>query len=586
MAMTGPEPRPEVQDLPSSTSTTPTPTEPVSPVGGGSASAPAGRRWRWAAAIAVVTLVTGATVAAAALLTGASAPSTVARWAPADAVAFVEVRADLPGDQRAALGELLSAFPGFDDQSILDRKLTDLYDRLIADATDDRQTWTADVAPWFAGQLGFAAGPLPAGAPQPGAAKAPKPGLAVATTTDAAAAIDWVARTATDEGLTVTRGTVGAAATATAEHGGRSYMAAAVADVLLVGDTASVEAAIARNGAGGLASTARFGEAIASLPADRLSMTYVDLGSIVDRLGSLGGERTQFLGQLIDMVPAWAAGVLRAEPDALVGEGTVPRTEAMPDVPNGTSRLPERLPASTIVLVEGHAVGQSLLESLERSGEADASPPPEIGAALGALGGLEGLLGWMDEVGLVVLGGDEPLTGVAAIATDAEEASNLGRSLRNLATLGGLAPTDVAHGSATITTIDFTAADGVLPGLGPDHDGPSSVSWTVAGDLVVVGTDPGFVRAVLDAQSGDTLSDVAKFRELVDRAGASHRGLAWADLDAIEAASLEGLTAAERAEFEREVQPYLAPFEALVGVVARDGDIERARGLVVIDEGS
>jgi hypothetical protein len=578
--MTGPEPLPEVQDLPPTTSAAPI--EPVSTDRG----APPARapRWRWAAAIAVVTLVTGATVAAAALLTGASAPSTVARWAPADSVAFVEVRADLPGDQRAALGELLSAFPGFDDQSILDRKLTDLYDRLIADATDDRQTWTADIAPWFAGQVGFAAGPLSAGALDPGAGKPDKPGLAVATTTDAAAAIEWVARTATDEGLTVTRGTIGAAQTATVEHDGRSYMAAAVADVLLVGDAASVEAAVARNGANGLAASDRFGEAIASLPADRLSMTYIDLASIVARIDEFSGERTPFLGpEMIDLVPAWAAGVVRAEADALVGEGTAPRTEAMPDVPNGPSRLPERLPASTIVLAEGHAVGQSLLESLERAADAGGSPPPEVDAALDAVGGFEGLLGWMDEVGLVVLGGDEPLVGVAATASDADAAANLGRSLRNLATLGGLAPSDEAHGDATITTVNLAAA---IPDLQVGGgDGPTSVSWTVTGDLVVVGTDPAFVKAVLDAPAGDTLSDVARFRELVDRAGGSHRGLVWADLDAIEAAAVAELSGAERAEFEREVRPYLAPFEALVGVVARDGDIERARGLVVIDEG-
>src|SRR5262245_14546348 len=71
------------------------------------------RRLRWAAAIAVVAVVLGASAAVAALITSAASRATVLGYVPADSVAYVEARLDLPGDQRRAVGEFLSHFPGF-----------------------------------------------------------------------------------------------------------------------------------------------------------------------------------------------------------------------------------------------------------------------------------------------------------------------------------------------------------------------------------------------------------------------------------------------------------------------------------------
>jgi hypothetical protein len=106
----------------------------------------------------------------------------------------------------------------------------------------------------------------------------------------------------------------------------------------------------------------------------------------------------------------------------------------------------------------------------------------------------------------------------------------------------------------------------------------------VSGDLVVFGLDADFVRAVLDTDPDDALADQARFSDLVARAGRDHRALTWVDLDALETLALAKLEPSERAEFERDVQPYLAPLDAVVGVITRDGDLDRSRGLVVIDE--
>ena len=136
----------------------PVPASPVLPP----AKAPRrGGRVRWAVSLAVVAVVVLASAAVAALVTGQSSTSTVLGYVPADTTVYAEVRLDLPGDQRAATGEFLSKFPGFADQAALDSKLDEVLDQVVKDATNDEQSYTADIKPWFDGELAFSVGPLP-----------------------------------------------------------------------------------------------------------------------------------------------------------------------------------------------------------------------------------------------------------------------------------------------------------------------------------------------------------------------------------------------------------------------------------------
>src|SRR5258708_554573 len=92
---------------------------------------------------------------------GASRPAGVLGYVPADSVMYGELRLDLPGDQRQQVGQFLSKFPGFADQAALDTKLDEVLDRLVADGTESKQTFTKDIKPWFGGELAFSMGPLP-----------------------------------------------------------------------------------------------------------------------------------------------------------------------------------------------------------------------------------------------------------------------------------------------------------------------------------------------------------------------------------------------------------------------------------------
>ena len=118
-------------------------------------------RVRWAAAIAVVALVVIVSGVAAALLAGRAPNAKILAWAPADSIVYGEFRLDLPGDQHDNLAEFLSHFPGFDDQAAIDTKLDEALDQFLTSATDGDQSYTADIEPWFDGEVGFVASDLP-----------------------------------------------------------------------------------------------------------------------------------------------------------------------------------------------------------------------------------------------------------------------------------------------------------------------------------------------------------------------------------------------------------------------------------------
>ncbi len=140
-----------------------------------------------------MTLVLGATLAVAALLTGSTSQATVLQYVPADSVVYGELRLDLPGDQRQAAGEFLSKFPGFADQAALDTKLDEALDQLVGEASDGKQTFTQDIKPWFDGEFAFAVGPLPKDAlsGESSAAAADARALILLSVKDQAAASAW-----------------------------------------------------------------------------------------------------------------------------------------------------------------------------------------------------------------------------------------------------------------------------------------------------------------------------------------------------------------------------------------------------------
>jgi hypothetical protein len=544
---------------------------------------------RWTPALIVIGIVIAATIFVLVVLAGlVSAPSSiVARWVPADTAAYVEIRLDLPGDQEANLASFLSHFPGFDDTARLPDKLEELGDRLLGAVSGGRLDYRTQIAPWFGGQLGFAT------RSGQGELDRPRTGLAVATVTDEARAADWVRSIlGGGSGSEVYKGV-----TITVAGGGDAQVAWAVTGgVLLAGDPASVRAAIDTSGSSSFASRSDVSTARKELGGDQLAFLFIDTTAIAVALD----DATQNLpvplpsgaaGQL----PAWAAGGLRFEGETAIATTVAPHVEGA-SVGNAQSAIPARIPASTIVLLDAHDVGPRLSEALGSIG--GTGDLGSIDGALRLLGGANGLVGWIAEVGIVVdTTPAGPAGGVVATSSDADASRSLFTQLEVAARLAGASVEQSDYEGTRIVTIELTDLDRLLEGAGIGNlgegllpvpvTGSISLSWAVKADLVVVGSSADFVRGVLATTSDSSLASDETFRSLLDEAGRSHAALGWVDVGgAIGLAGHFGSGTAGLLDGSTDAAQYLAPLDAALGTFVVGGSVDRSTLIVSVKEAS
>jgi Protein of unknown function (DUF3352) len=573
------------------------PLAPAAPMGPPSAPARRASRVRWLVAGPVTVLVVGVTAAATLLITGQSPASSLVGYVDKTSFFYTEARLDLPGDQRPKLGQFLSKFPGFDDQSILDRKLDEALDKLIGKATDAKQDWSTKIKPWFGGEIAAAAE-----LPEVPADGAPPQfhGLIVVKVRDGGAAISWL------------KSAIGDTPTATQSQGdtelliigsGRQKAAVAIGDgkAMLIGDEASVRKAIDSHGSGTFAQSDAYKQARAAFDQDALAFTVVDLISYTDFITRLSpgsaATQTPLPPALKAMLPQWIAMELRAEGDAIVMDAVAPHIAAMDVGDNRVSDILPHLPASTIVVVEGHDLGATLKKVLDAYRQTPGldEPMKQLDTALGLVGGFDGTFGWMRDGAVVITrNGSSVDGGLVVTPSDPAAAQRLFTGLRSLVVLGGVQAgfkvSDETYNGATITTIDFgdfrdlmnsAGAGGAIAPTLPE--GRAKLVYTSTDKLVVVGLDDTFVKAVLDTQAGASLATDGRFKAATDRAGTSNRGLAYVDVAAVREL-FESLApdSSMRATYERDYKPYLVPLNAFVLSNREDGTLDRGGEWLVV----
>ncbi|MEI6358566.1 MAG: hypothetical protein WCP53_15915, partial [Verrucomicrobiota bacterium] len=101
-------------------------------------------------------------------------------------------------------------------------------------------------------------------------------------------------------------------------------------------------------------------------------------------------------------------------------------------------------------------------------------------------------------------------------------------------------------------------------------------AYAVTPEVIVIGSDARFVKAVLDSRGGASLATQPRFKDLLAKAGASGGGLAWVDVAAVRDLVAAALPASARASYDADVKPYLAPLDALVATGTTDGDLIRS----------
>jgi uncharacterized protein DUF3352 len=548
-----------------------------------------GSRLRWAIALLVTALVVGVAIAAFVLLAGQTAPSKLLGYVPADSVVYGEVRLDLPGDQRQKLGEFLSKFPGFADQSTLDAKLDESLDKLIRGATKDSQDYTTKIKPWFGGEIGFSIGKLPS----TGAASDPH-GLVIVSVTDTAKAKAWF-----DDVLSKAPRTTeiykGVDLVLIGE-GARKAAVGIHASVMLAGDEASVKAAIDSNGSGSFASNERFRKSQAAVTGDALGYLFLD-GNAYGAWLSTMAQASPGVGLALDdatrrLIPQWFVVRLQARGDAIAVEAVAPSLPTRVHRENRVSKIAPHVPPSTIAIVDAHDYGQVVLEIVDvyRNNPATKDTVKQVDQAAALVGGLNGIFGWMEDAAIVVTrDGGSVNGGLVFTSTDRAAGERLLSTLRSFAVLGGgqsgITVHDETYGDATISIIDFGDLRDLGPTVGltmPPIGGRGEIAYASTADLVVVGVGSAFVKSVLDTKPGSSLADEARFKTLLGRVGERNTTDAFVDIavvrDLVESVAS---TQSGYGEYLKNVKPYLVPLDAWVQATVIDGELDRTTGVVV-----
>lgn len=561
-------------------------------------------RMRWIAAGVVVALVVGVSAIATLSLTGSSARASVLGYVPADSVMYGEVRMDLPGDQARLLGEFLSHFPGFADQAAVETKVSELLDQLVDAATDGEQSYSADVEPWFEGEVAFSMGPIPTSmASDPEAAAVASRALLLVSVKDAALAQTWFDAAFEKADITGTDETYqGTTLTIFSDPAmGEVQIAFGIVDgkVAVVGDLTSVKAAVDSGGSGGLADTEDFGAAISANDSDHVGFTYIAMRPVMDAMielnESMGMDQTTMSDELMALIPDWVSFRLRVEGDALVMDTANPHVDTAPGPDdNAANEVAAFAPPSTIALGAANDYGATLdeLAALYANEPSMAEAMSQLEEVLGVVGGLDAAISWMGDSGVVVsTAGDTVEGGIISVPTDAADAAQFLTSLKSLVGLGGgqvgVEVREEEYAGATITIIDLGTAEdlvgmiGMFGGMPVDPgsvaglpEGEIELSYATTDDVVVIGSGPGFVKAVLDAGAGESLADSARYRDLVAKAGSEHTAVTYLDITAIRTLAegfLADATAEQRAEYEESVKPFLEPFDALVATTVVGG---------------
>jgi hypothetical protein len=559
------------------------------------AVAPRSRRFRWGVAGAVVLVVAVATAAGAFVLSGAAgAKSLTAAVAPKNSIYFMEVRTDLPGDQRAKLADFMSHFPGFKDRSQFDNALDEMLNKLTGSVSPDLQ-YTSAFKPWIQGEVSVAltsfglystssSTPI---AVQPGSslpadfgnmpASNPPGAVAIFALKDRAAAETWVtgelgrlnvATTSTDYAGTKLY-TTGAA-------GGSSAGAYAITDQdLLLGTVDGVKAALDSKTNGSLADNPNYQAAMKSLTGDSLARFYLDPRALVQQslasyeaamsaMSGMFGAAGATLPPVLDSknVPAWLAGSIRAESDRMVLEMSVPQTGAA-GLGNHTSRIAGSLPASTVGVFEMHSIGQtvnagiSALESQAPMMGMDTSSIKSVTDALKTIGGIE----WLgDGTAVVTKDGSAFGGGLVVEATDAATAQSKVDLASNLIALSGLA-TGLKSDSETYKGQTITVV-AVPAGSGSDSQ-TIDVAIGTMGNLVVVGYTDAFVKAVLDTTSANSLAVQPDYSATMNAVGNSNEQSAYINVPALEDQIGLAALASNSSRWTQDYKPY---FDHLGGI--------------------
>lgn len=533
-------------------------------------------RVRWAI-VGVATLLVVALIGAFLVFAApkGGTPSTVARYAPADTVAYFETRVDLPGDQHDGLAAFMSHFPGFADQQAFDQKFDETFHQLL-EGNDVGLSWQADIKPWFGGQIGVFSSTIN---PEPGT---PPSMTAVLSVKDSAALDSFLtthlepdAQSEDYQGQLIWTGTP--------LRVGERMNVAATEDALVVGmRIEDVKRALDAHAdrQPGLADDQFFLQQLGALHADHLGLVYYDgrgtsaqLHDQMDGLGELTVP-SGLLDWVISATEARAMGELRAEADHLTitSRGDRPANADLPPLPaNRSSALANLVPASSVAYVEMRDVGQTIGFVLSKL----LTPTPGASPLPFDLGSFDQMLGtsipeyfdFLVDVGasISVTDGDALFGLVASVDDEAIAKSRVDRLLtlaRSLMQFGG---------DITFEDRDFSGVPATVINFGAGPVGPvGGIAVAVHAGTLYIGNEE-FVDFALDHPAGAALAARPEYQQGLQAGGSNNAGVAFVDITALRGLAEATMSDSERADYDLNKRPFLTPLSHLMMVNRTDG---------------
>ena len=550
-------------------------------------AASGGSKGRWFVALAVAVVAIGAAIAGFMLLNAKTTPEALA-YVPADAAFVFEIRPDLPGDQMEQVGKFIAHFPGFADLSTIDQKVDEAFTRLVRNAGGSGAgvDYVTDIKPWLNGPLYIAvrkADTANTSVPTPFG------GLLSATTNGAVTCAsvfkDQATTTETYQGTQLV--SFGESACAIKDRQG------------LIGDIASVKAALDAKASGnGIGGSAKYRAATAALTGDHLATMYYDFGSYFDLLKDMMQTMPGASAMPFDLatmsLPAWGMIGIRAEGDAIVMDAKAPipapatSSPSMLPLPAAhKSEIAAMAPADAVAYIEGQGAGagiQNMLTALRTI--------PEFDAQLKSIDGvvdLRTVVGWVQDAGVIVTGGDSPTASVVLLASDeagaAEKAGSIGTviGLLTLQAPNAVSVHDTTVNGVKVTTITITDI-GALTG-GTDvvsPTGPIELSYAVKGKALIFGIGTGAIDKLVNVQAGASLADDPAFKHVAARGVSPSGATVYVAipklLDVIESA----MPADQLATWKSDIKPYLEPLEAMYFVTESEGDLAESTAILSV----
>ena len=564
---------------------------PAAPTTAVAAAAPSGSRLRWIVAAIVVVAAVGGAIAAA-LVLGAKPLPEALRYVPTDSAIVVELRPELPGDERQHVGNFLAHFPGFADQSILDTKIDEALDRIIRSQSNGRVDYATQVKPLIAGPLVVSAEASVLTAVSNGGSPA---GFLIVATTDGK----------------VTCGVLDSTAAAGDTYRGVKYdllggsggTAACAVDgrFMLLGTPESIKRGVDAHLDGkAIDGNATFRNARERLTGDQVAVAFVSGTSLTGAIESFAPSAG--IESLAAGVPDWAIAGVRIVDDAIQIETVTPplaaaelASGAPTDPPPAKSHFASMLPADAFGFVEAHGTGANIQRLIARlkADPATADAVAGFEESLTSVGGLDNLTGWIEDLGVAAVPvGDSPGAVILMRGTDAAATRSRFDQVHNLLVLAAtgtditIASTD--HNGVAITTVDLGDLGKSLEVLGLPAGtlpGGASVKLSMAtrDDVFFLGIGDGVIERVLDVDASSSLATSAGYGRAIGLASSPNDVEAFVAVDAV-VAWLEAQVpaGADLDAYRRDTKPYLEHLASVVASSVTTGTETRARVILTV----